>query len=54
MTIREKVVALLLMTTMVTLSATIFISGLILRIVVVSAGLVGVIVVGFVVPTLRS
>lgn len=54
MTLSQRVWALVLMTTMVTLSCTLFISSTPVRIVVALAGLVGCIVVGFVVPSARE
>ncbi len=54
MTLRQRLWALALMTTMVTLSCTVFISNTIVRIIVAVAGLIGCIVVGFVVPSAKE
>ncbi len=54
MTLRQRLWALALMTVMVTLSCTLFISSTTVRIIVAVAGLVGCIVVGFVVPSAKS
>ena len=50
LTTRKRIYIILLMATMVTISTVFFIENMIVRIVVWAAGLVGCIVVGFVVP----
>ena len=54
MTLRQRLWALTLMTIMVTLSCTVFISNTIVRIIVAVAGLIGCIVVGLVVPSAQE
>lgn len=54
MTLRQRIWALALMITMVTLSCTVFISNMVVRIIVAVAGLIGCIVVGFVVPSAQE
>ena len=54
LTTRKRIFIILLMATMVTLSTVFFIQNLIVRIVVWIAGLIGCIVVGFVVPKAKE
>jgi uncharacterized membrane protein YbaN (DUF454 family) len=54
MTRSQRLWALALMIVMVTLSCTLFISSVVVRIVVAVAGLVGCVVVGFVVPSAKE
>lgn len=54
LTTRKRIYIILLMATMVTISTVFFIENMIVRIVVWAAGLVGCIVVGFVVPKAKE
>ena len=54
LTTRKRIYIILLMATMVTISTVFFIQNMIVRIVVWAAGLVGCIVVGFVVPKAKE
>ena len=54
LTTRKRIYIILLMATMVTISTVFFIENMIARIVVWAAGLVGCIVVGFVVPKAKE
>lgn len=54
LTTRKRIYIILLMTTMVAISTTFFIENMIARIVVWTAGLIGCIVVGFVVPKAKE
>lgn len=54
LTTRKRIYIILLMTTMVAISTIFFIENMIARIVVWAAGLVGCIVVGFVVPKAKE
>ena len=54
LTLRKRISILLLMATMVAISTIFFISSMLIRIVVWSAGLIGCIVVGFVVPKAKD
>ena len=54
LTLRKRISILLLMATMVAISTIFFISSVPLRIVVWAAGLIGCIVVGFVVPKAKE
>ena len=54
LTLRKRISILLLMATMVAISTIFFISSMPIRIVVWSAGLIGCIVVGFVVPKAKE
>jgi uncharacterized membrane protein YbaN (DUF454 family) len=54
LTLRKRVYILLLMTTMVAISTIFFIHSLPIRIVVWVAGLIGCLVVGFVVPKAKE
>ena len=54
LTPRKRVSIILLMATMVTISTVFFIQNLVVRIIVVVAGLIGCIVVGFVVPKAKK
>lgn len=53
-TTRKRIYIILLMATMVAISTIFFIHNTILRIIVVAAGLIGCIVVGFVVPKAKD
>ena len=54
LTLRKRIYIILLMATMVAISTIFFISSMPIRIVVWSAGLIGCIVVGFVVPKAKE
>lgn len=54
LTTKKRIYIILLMATMVTISTVFFIENMIVRIVVWAAGLVGCIVVGFVVPKAKE
>ena len=54
LTTKKRIYIILLMATMVTISTVFFIQNMIVRIVVWAAGLVGCIVVGFVVPKAKE
>lgn len=54
LTTRKRIYIILLMATMVTISTVFFIENMIVRIMVWAAGLVGCIVVGFVVPKAKE
>jgi len=54
LTLRKRISIILLMATMVAISTIFFISAMPIRIVVWSAGLIGCIVVGFVVPKAKE
>ena len=54
LTLRKRISIILLMATMVAISTIFFISSMPIRIVVWSAGLIGCIVVGFVVPKAKE
>lgn len=54
LTTRKRIYIILLMATMVTISTTIFIQNTIIRCIVVAAGVIGCIVVGFVVPKAKD
>ena len=54
LTLRKRISILLLMATMVAISTIFFISSLPVRIIVWSAGLIGCLVVGFIVPQAKN
>ena len=54
LTIRKRIYIILLMATMVTISTIFFIQSTIIRIIVITAGVIGCIVVGFVVPKAKD
>lgn len=54
LTIRKRIYIILLMATMVAISTIFFIQSTIIRIIVITAGVIGCIVVGFVVPKAKD
>lgn len=54
LTIKKKIYIILLMSTMIFISTYFFIATLVVRLIVVGAGAIGCIVVGFVVPTIKK
>ncbi len=54
LTLQKKIYSILLMWTMIFISAYFFIDTMIPRLVVVAAGIIGTIVMGFIIPTIKK